>query len=282
MRDNPTVGGAPPPDSVVRAFQSNGADVRPLPGGRGRTWRAGDLVLKRAESPAEAQWVALLAESLPQNGFRCEQPVRARNGAWSVRGWTAWRYLSGRHRFDRWPQVMAAGAALHTAMAGMPRPDFLDARRHAWARADQLAWGESRPELGSAEVQIAAIRLAQYVLRSRKPSQPVHADLTGNVLFEDDLPPAIIDLTIYWRPAAYPLAVVAVDALSWHGADESVFELVPTGERSSMIARAALFRLFTADLLRREYAGADRAFLDANVDAAERVAEALDRAPFED
>lgn len=279
------MGGAPPPDSVVRAFQSNGADVRPLPGGRGSTWRAGDLVLKRADGPAEAQWVAHLAESLCRSGvdgFRCEQPVRARNGAWSVRGWTAWRYLAGTHRFDRWPQVMAAGAALHTAMAGTPRPDFLDSRRHAWARADKMAWGETRPELGSADVQIAAIRLAQYVVRSTQPAQAVHADLTGNVLFEDDLAPAIIDLTIYWRPAAYPLAVVAVDALSWHGADESVLELVPPGERSSMIARAALFRLFTADVLRREYAGAEKAFVDANVDAAERVAGALDRAPFSD
>ncbi len=34
------------------------------------------------------------------------------------------------------------------------------------------------------------------------PPQLVHGDLTGNLLFHTSLPPAVIDLSPYWRPTA--------------------------------------------------------------------------------
>jgi hypothetical protein len=49
----------------------------------------------------------------------------------------------------------------------------------------------------------------------------IHGDLTGNVLFHDELPPAIIDFTPYWRPLEFQSAVVVADALVWEGAPPS-------------------------------------------------------------
>jgi hypothetical protein len=46
----------------------------------------------------------------------------------------------------------------------------------------------------------------------------VHGDLLGNALFDDGLPPAIIDWPSYWRPASWAAAVVVADALCWFGA----------------------------------------------------------------
>jgi len=40
-------------------------------------------------------------------------------------------------------------------------------------------------------------------LGSIAPSQLIHSDLGGNVLFHDQLPPAIIDFSAYWRPVGW-------------------------------------------------------------------------------
>jgi hypothetical protein len=68
--------------------------------------------------------------------------------------------------------------------------------------------------------------------------------LDGAYPFAPGLPPAVIDLSPYWRPVAYASAIVAVDAVLWHGADAAA--LVPpgpAGEARPLIVRALLFRL---------------------------------------
>jgi Ser/Thr protein kinase RdoA (MazF antagonist) len=60
----------------------------------------------------------------------------------------------------------------------------------------------------------------------RVPSQVIHGDLTGNVLFDDSQPPAIIDFSPYWRPAAYASAIVVADALVWKRADRQVLDAI--------------------------------------------------------
>ena len=84
---------------------------------------------------------------------------------------------------------------------------------------DQVAWGERDPGtlLGPAAGELAGqVRLLLAALRPVcLPSQLVHADLAGNVLFADGRTPAVIDFSPLERPAGLPLAVVAVDALQW-------------------------------------------------------------------
>jgi hypothetical protein len=52
-----------------------------------------------------------------------------------------------------------------------------------------------------------------------EPSGIVHGDLAPNVLLDDALAPAVIDLTVYWRPVRY---AVAVDAVCFEGAPASL------------------------------------------------------------
>ncbi len=81
----------------------------------------------------------------------------------------------------------------------------------------------------------------------------MHGDLRGNVLFDTTRPPTVIDLSLYWRPAAYARAVVVVDGLLWYGADpaearsEAVFAY-----GAQLLVRALLFRLVVDVLSRRE------------------------------
>jgi uncharacterized protein (TIGR02569 family) len=80
------------------------------------------------------------------------------------------------------------------------------------------------------------------------PSQLVHGDLLGNVLFAPGLPPAIIDWSPYWRPPAWAYAVAVVDALCWHGGrQELLVRYADQPEWGQMLLRALIFRIATWD-----------------------------------
>ena len=61
------------------------------------------------------------------------------------------------------------------------------------------------------------------------------------------MPPAVIDLSPYWRPAAFATAIVVADALVWEGADETLLDALTTVEPfDQMLVRALLYRLVAA------------------------------------
>jgi uncharacterized protein (TIGR02569 family) len=126
-------------------------------------------------------------------------------------------------------------------------------RNDRWARADQAAWGETplAPYVGAPHVA----RLARLLRPVVAPPQVIHGDLTGNVLFADPLPPAVIDLAVYWRPAGYAAAIVAADALAWEGARaEDLADAISGREFGQLLVRALMFRIISDWL-----ADADRA-----------------------
>ena len=212
-------------------------------GGRGLAWRAGEVVLKPAdERDAALAWQSRLLAQVPPDVVRVARPLPAIGGAFIVDGWCASAFCAGRHEPGRWLEIIEAGRGLHQALALVERPDILDARTDPWAVADRAAWAEIALDPYRASRHVA--RLASRLAPVRAPSQVIHGDLTGNVLFADPLPPAIIDLSAYWRPAEYATAIVVADALAWEGADED--ELAPAFETTDfgqLLARALLFRI---------------------------------------
>ena len=87
----------------------------------------------------------------------------------------------------------------------MPEPRFLRERTDLYSWADRLAWGEiddADGRTGSGHGATAVRRRWPPVAgRSTCRSQVVHGDLYGNVLFAGIAPPAVVDITPYWRPA---------------------------------------------------------------------------------
>ena len=119
-----------------------------------------------------------------------------------------------------------------------------------------MAWGERDPGsvLTAAPGPLAAqLRSLLAVLRPvRLPAQLIHGDLGGNVLFAAGEPPAVIDFSPYWRPAGLALAVAAVDALTWSGADPVILgELADQPDLDQLLARAHVGRLVTEIVSRR-------------------------------
>ena len=238
-----------PSEHVLQSFGLAGSHAQPQPGGQGDAWRAAGVVLKAVDDLHAAEWTARVVAGLEQRRFRIERPVSAGNGDFVVDGWTAWRVVEGAHDLTRrWPEVIRTGEALNEALAGAPRPPFLDQRVDVWAIGDQVAWDEQPFDVHDPGLRALAVRLRRCVRPTAEPSQLIHGDLSGNVLFHEGLAPAVIDFTPYWRPSLFSLAVVAVDAVSWYGANAPLFNALPDHpDRTSMIARAGIYRLVTAD-----------------------------------
>ena len=204
-------------------------------------------------------------------GFRVPRPLRAvagdgATGDWVARdslagAWVAWQWLPGEPASwagvsPFWPRLIAASRAFHTALAGRPAPSWLGRDSSQWTVGDQVAWGERDPGsiLAAAPGPLAAqLRSLLAALRPvRLPAQLIHGDLGGNVLFAAGEPPAVIDFSPYWRPAGLALAVAAVDALTWSGADPAILdELAYQPELDQLLARAHVGRLVTEVVLRR-------------------------------
>ena len=231
----------PPPAHVLVAFGLS-ADLEPLSAG---VYRAGEVVLKAVTDPAEAAFLAGTLESLPVPALRLARPVRSSDGRWVVGGWSAQRFVTGRPE-PRYDEIVEASVELHRAFARTPEPRFLRARHDLYACADRLAWGEDAGEVslgeGAAAEVFAELAAGRRVVDLR--AQLVHGDLYANVLFAGSAPPAVIDLTPYWRPASWAAAVIAVDALSWGGAGTDLVETWDSlPQWRQMLRRALLFRL---------------------------------------
>ncbi|MEU4422114.1 TIGR02569 family protein [Actinoplanes sp. NPDC024001] len=234
-RDQPT-------PAVLRAFGAE-APARPLDGGQGTSWAAGDLVLKPDEGPVHA-WLAAVFPRIVQDGFRLAAPVRTRDGHLVHDGWTATRWVEGGGA-GTWREIIDAGRAFHRAVAHLPRPGFLDGRQDRWALADRVAWGERDTRFHP--VFAPLVPRLRAALRPLGPAQLVHGDLGGNVLFAAGLPPAVIDVSPYWRAPAYAEGVVIADALSWRDAPASLWQQLRVP--AAAVARALLFRMATTNEL---------------------------------
>jgi uncharacterized protein (TIGR02569 family) len=194
---------------------------------------------------------ALLARLRGRADFRVSEPLRTTDGRWTTAGWTAWRYQPGAHVPGRWHDVIAVGRRLHAALENEPEPAFLADRTDRWAIGDRVAWGEvpACEDAGTGYVRTLFDAARPVDLRR----QLVHGDLTGNVLFDDHLPPLVIDLSPYWRPPAFATAVVIADALAFEGAGEEVLEpYLDDPSFLQCLLRALIFRAVSDHLGRSD------------------------------
>jgi uncharacterized protein (TIGR02569 family) len=227
-----------PPASVLEAWAVS--DPQPLAGGQGEAYRCGSLVLKPVDDSVHAVWLAEVLDALDINAdLRVVRPARSIDGRWVVDGWAAWHWMAGEHRPGAWDEILELSERFHRAVAGV-RWSAAMVSSHRWALADRVAWGEA-----AGEVPEAALPLLSRRRPVDLPSQLIHGDLGGNVLFHDALPPAVIDVSPYWRPAIYPSAIVVADAVAWGGAADDLVERLLRQQGDQLLLRAVLFRVVT-------------------------------------
>jgi uncharacterized protein (TIGR02569 family) len=194
---------------------------------------------------------------------RVAVPVAAANGRWVVAGWAATPFLEGDPAGWQWGAVLDAGRRFHEAVAHLPRPTFLDRRESPWDTGNRMAWGDESLHVGPALRPLCQrVAAALRPVGSLRP-QLVHGDLGGNVLLLAGGTPAVIDLSPYWRPPGWALAVVVVDALVWGDADPSVLALVADEpEIEQLLLRAMLYRLVTDDVMGHDTSAVNEPIVD--------------------
>jgi uncharacterized protein (TIGR02569 family) len=244
------------PPRVLAAYGIGGTP-QGLAGGQGTSVVVDGLVLKPDADVEETSWLAEVCKHAEPQGFRLAAPVPAIDGRLVVEGWSATPYVEGApvDQHDRsatvWLPVLEAAHAFHQAVRHEPQPAFLQRRTHQWAVADTAAWGQPRPVIGPRSSQLLDL-LDRHVIDEGLGDQLVLGDLSGNVMLGDGLPPAVIDVSPYWRPTAYADAIVVVDALLWWRADSLLVELgrpqaIDDRIWTSLLSRALTFRLLALD-----------------------------------
>ncbi|WP_345764903.1 phosphotransferase [Diaminobutyricibacter sp. McL0608] len=240
-----------PSREVLAAFGASETPVA-LPGGRGKSWRSGSLVLKPIDTPLEAlDWMDVTVRAASVGGMRLSLPVRSESGALLVDGWTAFPFLEGSHPVGDWQLRAEVARLFASTLSPLPRPSFLGVpRTHAWAQADRMAWKEealdAAPPFGDS---LAALLEAWRPVSARDTL--IHGDITGNVVVAPGLAPAVIDLTFYWRPVEYSVAILAVDAVCFEDAPLALLQTIdPHPDFDQFLVRAVLFRMGTDALLK--------------------------------
>ncbi|GAC83502.1 TIGR02569 family protein [Gordonia paraffinivorans] len=238
-------------------------------------WRVGEVVLSLVPDHARAAWSASVRETLYVEGLRIARPFRATDGRYVVSGWRADTYIAGNPE-PRHDEVVLVADRLHEALASLERPRFLlqpPAPPHTdvdvFTAADRAAWEDvplrSARAAGMAEPTspdgVQSVEMLKTLAKLRKPvdlpSQVVHGDLFGTVLFAGAAAPGITDIVPYWRPAPWAAAVAVVDALAWGGADaELIDRWSDQPEWPQMMLRATMFRLAVHALHPRSTSGA--------------------------
>ena len=251
-----------PPEHVLATFGVKSGEPEQLGAGWEGGWRYGEIVVAQITDHARAAWSAKVRETLFVDGLRLARPVRSTDGRYVVSGWRADTFVAGAPE-PRDDEVVATGVRLHEATAKIERPRFLTQMPvppwtdvDVFTAADRADWEDrplqnlplGAPELPESEDRTRATELLAQLAGLRKPtkspSQLVHGDLYGTVLFAGAAAPGITDITPYWRPASWAAGVVVVDALSWGDADDGLVErwdALP--EWPQMLLRALMFRL---------------------------------------
>ncbi|KAF8805334.1 hypothetical protein BYT27DRAFT_7193074 [Phlegmacium glaucopus] len=241
-----------PSQRVIDAFGAV-PPLEPVSGGRGTTFRAGDIILKRLDMTPEAlQWQAeVLTPLTGRDDLRLSAPRKTRDGELIVDEWTAWNRLEGATEPRRWDDIIRAGEHFCDYVKDVARPQYLDGRQDPWGIADRVAWGEQAVEKGirAAPFLNELLAILESIPAPSEPCQIIHGDLTGNTLFHPGKSPAVIDISPYWRPRSFATAIVVVDALACENAPmEWARGHLVTDTQRQVFTRALMFRIVSDHL----------------------------------
>jgi len=222
-----------------------------LKGGQGITYRCGDIILKPIDSYGysaidESTAVADIINDLNNSkDFRIPKPIRATTGEWVFDNWVAWTVVEGKETKDQYKNKFQACDAFHHAISHLSKPTFIDKRNDPWAIADRVTWDEQKRDFDKRFLPYInpIFKLLKRLNPIQLSNQLIHGDVTGNLLLSKGLPPALIDFSFYWRPAAYAKAIMIIDAIAWQNADPVIVFLAGNGNNEKLLLKAALRRI---------------------------------------
>lgn len=234
------------PDGAAQSFRLTG-EASPLPGGQNTSVKVNDVVLKPVEDAEHTEWLLSVIDSINPKGYRLSKPVRSNRGTFVSEGWVCTRFEPGKEAAGHVYEKLKAAQRFHNDLSRISIRDFYPVN-NPWAKAHQIAWQtDVWPEeviADSAAGSMIEELLLKVKRKERYNLQLVHADLAGNILFDESLPPLIIDFSPTAAPVEYAEAILVCDCIAWQGSKVSDIELLPNDDLyNEMILRAVIFRL---------------------------------------
>lgn len=210
----------------IAKFFGSTEQVFLLSGGEGQTYKSGKIILKKTNNEIESIGLADFVYNLEiKPGLRIQKPVKSVKGNWVESGYVAWEFLEGKEFSGNFEQKITICKMFNKTFEGYAKPKFLEYKNDPWFIADKYVWGEKDGEYQEDFQEIIRSTL-QKINPINLESQLIHGDISGNIISDDVLGAAVIDLTFYYRPVNYSIAILLVDMLTWEGADISLYGLV--------------------------------------------------------
>lgn len=231
---------------IIDIARNFGCDSDPilLAGGHGTTYRCGDVILKPVTDSEESNEIAdIVTRCRLAPEIRIPQPIKSKSGDWIFDNYVAWEYLEGEDMEGEYETKIKMCDWFSESITSSHRPKFLDSADHAWAIADKVSWGEIKKEY-SPDFESLISPIYSNLEEVTSPSVLIHGDLNGNVVSKKLLPPAVIDITLYWRPKDFAKAIVVIDGIVCDGAHLDIYKLVEhLPEMRQLMLRAGLRRI---------------------------------------
>ena len=225
-----------------------------LAGGQGNVFQCDQVVLKQSTNEIEVDWSCQILSSIDVNGFRLASPIPAKSGRFWFQGWSAQTFIPGKTiRGEKFTERFEASKCFHVSLRSIDCPSFLSERADPWAIADRITWHALDWDTHSAVAPVLnSLRSLEQPIGMEH--QVIHGDISGNFLYETDLPLGIIDFTPYWSPVGFGEAILVVDVILWEGALLEEMLSISNCDKDSfqLIVRAAIRRLLEIDCQHRD------------------------------
>ncbi|RXZ78615.1 hypothetical protein EBB07_26255 [Paenibacillaceae bacterium] len=232
-------------EEVIHSFNLKG-EIMPLPGGQNTSVRVNNAVLKPVEDVQHSERLLTIIDSLNPHGYRLSKPVRSNKGTFVSEGWICTQFEHGQEVNGLVKEKLQASRLFHHDLSTILVSNLPQVVDNAWAKAHRIAWqtAELPKEVHIETRQIITELLLKVRLQEDYTLQVVHADLAGNILFDEVLPPLIIDFSPTIAPVEYAEAILVCDCIAWQGSKASEIDVLPNHEfYKEMVIRAVVFRL---------------------------------------
>ncbi|WP_274648751.1 RIO1 family regulatory kinase/ATPase [Paenibacillus humicola] len=239
-------------EEVLHSFHLSG-DIVALSGGQNTSVRVGRAVLKPVDDRQHYEWLLNIIYHLDPQGYRLSKPIRSKSGTFVSHGWICTHFETGQDVKGRIEDKLLVSRLFHRDLSSIGFGDIppID---NPWSKGHRIAWQvDGLPSELPQEIQECLHDLLSRVRKKEHDQvQLVHSDLSGNILFDQDLEPLVIDFSPTIAPVEYAEAILVCDCIAWQGSEVSEIDLLPSNELyKEMITRAIIFRLAVSAIFSR-------------------------------
>ncbi len=232
--------------SILDAFAIQGEITR-LSGGQQNSYRVGNYVVKFNDGDnRKYDYIANILLSINNPQYRIAKPVKSIYGEYVREGYIVLNYEEGEHDVDNIAETLQLSKLLRQDLQNFDI-EQLEQVDNQWSYAmDILFRQRGFPEYVTEKHKLICTNLLRKMENYSGELQIIHADLGGNVIFHNSLPPCVIDFSPNVAPPKLQEAIIVSDAIAWGSKTEEIFNLLDDFESYRLFLKyAVLFRIIT-------------------------------------